>query len=519
MGPVNDAFASSTYIVMNGDCEIQANFEDTAQYTLAVSHAGNGSVISPGEGTFTYPANRVVTLQAQPDPNAGFGNWTGDVGTVEDPSDDFTTITMNGNYTIVANFLTYSLTTSHGTGGNVTRPGEGTFYYAPGDVVSLGANATSGHEFDNWTGDVTTVADVNAADTTVTMYGDYTVVANFAPETLCHDCWHYAVVALGGPESKFETTGDMAGDVFINSPDVLVKLKTAATLNGNLYWQGNIHMETGININGDASGQGSLSAATEARIYGNAYTTGNINLNDASIGQSAYSQGSISISKPTDIEGHAYAEGSITGADPARSHPWTEVTLPPFPTLTPPTASEIDTKALKYKTAAQTTGLPYKGSLTVSGTATLGGAGHYSYITGNLNISKAVVTLAGTVYVEGTITVGESQIVTTTSGPYAIVANNGASANNAVNLSSSVNATHVSPLPLIMAVHGGIAGGGAYEMGGVLYAPRGLVKLKTGFDVYGSAVGFSVVVQTGATVAHAPELDSRTDLPPCGCGS
>jgi hypothetical protein len=47
-------------------------------------------------------------------------------------------------------------------------------------VVSLAAAPDYGYYyFDNWTGDVGTVADVNAASTSITMNGDYSITANF----------------------------------------------------------------------------------------------------------------------------------------------------------------------------------------------------------------------------------------------------------------------------------------------------------------------------------------------------
>jgi hypothetical protein len=102
---------------------------------------------------------------------------------VDDATAPATTITMNGNYTIQANFTevgTNQLTVTSGPGGNVTDPGEGTFPYTTGAVVDLLAVPDLGFVFGNWTGDVSTVADANAADTTITMNADYAIQANFA---------------------------------------------------------------------------------------------------------------------------------------------------------------------------------------------------------------------------------------------------------------------------------------------------------------------------------------------------
>jgi len=73
----------------------------------------------------------------------------------------------------------YDLTIASSAGGSVTDPGEGTFTRDEGAVVSLVAEAEEGYRFVKWTGDVGTIANVNAATTTITMNGDYSIMANF----------------------------------------------------------------------------------------------------------------------------------------------------------------------------------------------------------------------------------------------------------------------------------------------------------------------------------------------------
>ena len=72
-----------------------------------------------------------------------------------------------------------SLIISSTEGGEVIIPGEGIFSYDTGTVVDLVAVAEEGYYFVNWSGDVDTVASVFATTTTVTMNGDYAMVANF----------------------------------------------------------------------------------------------------------------------------------------------------------------------------------------------------------------------------------------------------------------------------------------------------------------------------------------------------
>jgi hypothetical protein len=64
-------------------------------------------------------------------------------------------------------------------GGSVTVPGEGAFTYDEGKLVNLVTTPSAGYRFDRWTGDVATIADVDAASTNITMSGNYSVTANF----------------------------------------------------------------------------------------------------------------------------------------------------------------------------------------------------------------------------------------------------------------------------------------------------------------------------------------------------
>jgi len=73
------------------------------------------------------------------------------------------------------------LTTSSGSGGNVSTPGEGTYpYYYKNQIVNISTTADSCYHFVNWTGDTTTIVDVNASSTTITMSANCSISANFA---------------------------------------------------------------------------------------------------------------------------------------------------------------------------------------------------------------------------------------------------------------------------------------------------------------------------------------------------
>jgi hypothetical protein len=73
----------------------------------------------------------------------------------------------------------YTLAISSSRCGYVNSPGEGTFVYDKGTVVALVANPVGNSPFVEWTGDVSTIADVQDATTSITMNDDYAITATF----------------------------------------------------------------------------------------------------------------------------------------------------------------------------------------------------------------------------------------------------------------------------------------------------------------------------------------------------
>jgi len=85
----------------------------------------------------------------------------------------------------------YDLTISVTEGGELVTPSEATSIYDEGTVVPIVVFPHAGYRFVDWTGDVDTIADVNAASTTITMNGDYEITATFGPlEILEIRDWH-----------------------------------------------------------------------------------------------------------------------------------------------------------------------------------------------------------------------------------------------------------------------------------------------------------------------------------------
>jgi len=73
-------------------------------HDLTTSSTTGGSVSDPGEGTFSYDAGTNVSLVAADDGGYQFAGWTGDTENIEDPASADTTVTMDADYSITANF-------------------------------------------------------------------------------------------------------------------------------------------------------------------------------------------------------------------------------------------------------------------------------------------------------------------------------------------------------------------------------------------------------------------------------
>jgi len=182
-------------------------------YGLNISSTEGGSVTTPGEGVYPCRPGSVVNLVASPDAGYEFVNWTGDVDTIADVYDASTNITMEDWYSITANFeaeevppieppVQYDLTISCMTGGSVETPGFGQFTYEAGTTISLVVSSDYRYEFVCWSGDVGTIANVNAAYTTIIMNGDYSITANFEekePRPVSTDGCFIASAAYGTP--------------------------------------------------------------------------------------------------------------------------------------------------------------------------------------------------------------------------------------------------------------------------------------------------------------------------------
>jgi len=166
-------------------------------YALTINSTAGGVVVVdnvtvPGTAVFTYGAPTVVSLNATPDNGYQFVDWIGDVSILDNVYASQAVITVDGDYWLTAKYeeqvpppVEYILTVFSTAGGSVTTPGEGTHIYDEETMVNLVARPASGYEFVKWTGNVDTIANVNAASTTITVNGRCYICANFREVSGC----------------------------------------------------------------------------------------------------------------------------------------------------------------------------------------------------------------------------------------------------------------------------------------------------------------------------------------------
>jgi hypothetical protein len=260
------------------------------EYDLTITSTSGGSVTTPGEGTFTYDEGEVVNLVATPDAGYQFVNWTGDVTTIADVDVATTTITMNGDYSITANFVAlYDLTIDSTGPGEVTTPGEGTFTYPYGTVVNLVATPDAGCQFVNWTGDVSTIADVNAAITTITMNGHYIITANFQYIPMVAAGYHHTValksdgtvIAVGENDYGQCNIGGWTGITQVNGgwrhTVGLTDAGTVVAVGDNSYGQCNVASWIGI-VQVSAGGTHTVGLKSDGTVVAVGYPDGRCNV-------------------------------------------------------------------------------------------------------------------------------------------------------------------------------------------------------------------------------------------------
>jgi alpha-tubulin suppressor-like RCC1 family protein len=136
-------------------------------HNLYITSTAGGSVTRPGENTFIYYEGTVVNLEAEAEEGYRFVNWSGNMGTISNINDATTNITINGQYSLTANFAQITPMAAAGGAHTVGLKSDST-------VVAVGDNTDGQCDVDGWT-NITQIA--AGMMHTVGLESDGTVVA------------------------------------------------------------------------------------------------------------------------------------------------------------------------------------------------------------------------------------------------------------------------------------------------------------------------------------------------------
>jgi hypothetical protein len=190
--PVN---GNPILVTVDQNLAITANTANISGFTLNINVNGDGTAqaLTPPDNPdgITYNPGTVVNIVATPNSPSIFTGWSGNTANVADVNSANTTVTMNANTSLVANFALpcLSLTLNQPVlGGGIievigaTNPACGVDSYPLGTVITLRAVPNAGFQFVNWIGNV---ANPTALITTITLDVAQTVSAVFQEISGC----------------------------------------------------------------------------------------------------------------------------------------------------------------------------------------------------------------------------------------------------------------------------------------------------------------------------------------------
>ena len=179
---IEDKNSESTSISVpyENHCTVKANFMRTGVLTVKASTGGSVSPTSK-----KVDVGSKVNISATPNNSYRFENWTFSSGSgncsIADKNSKSTSVTINGDCTIKANFVqTGTLTVTAGTGGSVSPTSK---KVDAGSKVNISATPNNSYRFENWTfssgSGNCSIADKKSKSTTITINGDCTIKATF----------------------------------------------------------------------------------------------------------------------------------------------------------------------------------------------------------------------------------------------------------------------------------------------------------------------------------------------------
>jgi hypothetical protein len=192
---VNTAFTTPLSVTLN-----ETGGSVLSGVTITFTAPSSGASITSTNVTAPTNASGIASISVTANGTAGSYNVT---ASADASSVDFA----------LSNATTYALTYTAGDNGSVTTPATSPTTHNSGDIVTIMAEPAAGYHFVNWTGDVSTVADVNAADTTITMNGNYSITANFAINTYDLTYTAGANGSITGDLSQTVNSGDSGTEV------------------------------------------------------------------------------------------------------------------------------------------------------------------------------------------------------------------------------------------------------------------------------------------------------------------
>ena len=186
---------------------------------MTTSTTSGGTVTQPGIGDFNYPSGTVVDINAVPDANYRFVNWTGSAvtaGKVADPNARVTTVTMSANYTLQANFIqTFTITASSDANGTINPSGTIIKDYNSSQVFT--ATPNTGYDVNQWKVDGGVVDGNSTTYTLSNITANHTVNVTFKIKT-------FTITASSDANGTINPSGTIVKDynssqVFTGTPN------------------------------------------------------------------------------------------------------------------------------------------------------------------------------------------------------------------------------------------------------------------------------------------------------------